>query len=41
MAKGRWEHLQLVDIYLIHPDGSGLKRLTEHAVRNGRATAGG
>ncbi len=30
MAKGRWEHLQLVDIYLIHPDGSGLKRLTEH-----------
>ncbi len=30
MAKGRWEHLQLVDIYLIRPDGSGLKRLTEH-----------
>lgn len=30
MAKGRWEHLQLVDIYLIHPDGSGLHRLTEH-----------
>ena len=29
-AKGRWEHLQLVDIYQIHPDGSGLKRLTEH-----------
>ena len=25
-AHGRWEHLHLVDIYLIHPDGSGLKR---------------
>lgn len=30
MGKGRWEHLQIADIYLIHPDGSGLKRLTEH-----------
>lgn len=30
MAKGRWEHLQLADIYLIHPDGSGLKRFTGH-----------
>src|SRR5499427_2056479 len=29
-AHGRWEHLQLADIYLVHPDGSGLKRLTEH-----------
>jgi len=29
-ARGRWEHLQLVDLYLIHPDGSGLKRLTPH-----------
>src|SRR5205823_5605226 len=28
MAKGRWEHLQLASIYVIHPDGSGLKRLT-------------
>jgi TolB protein len=27
-AHGRWEHLHLVDIYLVHPDGSGLKRLT-------------
>jgi TolB protein len=27
-AHGRWEHLQLADIYLIHPDGSGLKRVT-------------
>jgi TolB protein len=26
---GRWEHLQIVDLYLIHPDGSGLKRITE------------
>lgn len=23
-----WVHLQLADIYMIHPDGSGLKRLT-------------
>ncbi len=30
MAKGRWEHLQLVDIYVIHPDGTGLKRISEH-----------
>ena len=30
MGKGRWEHLQIADVYLIHPDGSGLKRLTEH-----------
>jgi TolB protein len=29
-ARGRWESLHLVDIYLIHPDGSGLKRLTAH-----------
>ena len=27
-AKGRWERLQLADIYLIHPDGSGLRRLS-------------
>jgi TolB protein len=27
---GRWEHLHVVDIYLIHPDGTGLKRITEH-----------
>jgi Tol biopolymer transport system component len=25
-----WVRLQLVDLYLIHPDGSGLKRITEH-----------
>jgi TolB protein len=27
-ARGRWEPLQLVDLYLVHPDGSALKRLT-------------
>ena len=27
-AKGRWERLHLVDIYLIRPDGTGLKRLS-------------
>ncbi|MBV8867176.1 MAG: PD40 domain-containing protein, partial [Acidobacteriaceae bacterium] len=27
-VKGRWEFLQVADIYLIHPDGSGLKRLS-------------
>jgi TolB protein len=27
---GRWEHLQLADLYVIHPDGTGLKRITEH-----------
>ena len=29
-AHGRWEHLQLADIYLVHPDGSGLKRISAH-----------
>ncbi|HLZ77418.1 hypothetical protein [Phenylobacterium sp.] len=29
-AAGRWEHLQIADIYIVHPDGSGLKRLTKH-----------
>lgn len=29
-AKGRWERLQIADVYLIHPDGSGLRRLSEH-----------
>jgi TolB protein len=28
-AKGRWERLHLVDIYLVRPDGSGLKRISE------------
>ena len=28
-AKGRWEHLQLADIYVIHPEGTGLKRIGE------------
>jgi TolB protein len=30
MAKGRWEHLQLADVYVVHPDGTGLKRISEH-----------
>ena len=30
MRKGAWEHLHLVDVYVIRPDGTGLKRLTEH-----------
>jgi TolB protein len=27
-AEGRWERLQLSDIYIVHPDGSDLKKLT-------------
>src|ERR1051325_2534879 len=27
-SHGRWERLQLADIYIIRPDGSGLKKLT-------------
>ena len=29
-AHGRWEHLQFADIYVVRPDGSGLKRIGEH-----------
>ena len=29
-AHGRWEHLQFADIYVVRPDGSGLKRVGEH-----------
>jgi Tol biopolymer transport system component len=29
-AKGRWERLQVVDIYVVRPDGSGLRRITQH-----------
>ena len=29
-ATNRWERLQLVDIYLMHPDGSGLRRISRH-----------
>jgi Tol biopolymer transport system component len=29
-SHGRWEALHLVDVYVIHPDGTGLKRLTGH-----------
>ncbi len=28
-ARGRWERLQFADIYIIRPDGSGLKKITE------------
>jgi Tol biopolymer transport system component len=27
-AHGRWERLQIADIYIVHPDGSGLKKLS-------------
>jgi Tol biopolymer transport system component len=27
-ARGRWEQLHLVDVYVVRPDGSGLRRLT-------------
>ena len=27
-AHGRWEHLHIVDLYVMHPDGTGLKRIT-------------
>lgn len=30
MAKGRWEHLHIVDLYLIQPSGEGLHRITKH-----------
>ena len=29
-AHGRWERLQIADLYVIHPDGTGLKRITQH-----------
>src|SRR5262245_61692235 len=29
-AHGRWEGLHRVDVYVIHPDGTGLKRVNEH-----------
>jgi TolB protein len=29
-AHGRWEGLQLADLYVVHPDGTGLKRIGEH-----------
>jgi len=28
-AHGRWERLQLADICIVHPDGSGLKKITK------------
>jgi Tol biopolymer transport system component len=29
-SRGRWEALHVVDVYVIHPDGTGLKRLSTH-----------
>jgi TolB protein len=29
-AHGRWERLQPADVYVIHPDGTGLRRIGEH-----------
>ena len=29
-GRGRWEHLQLADVYVVHPDGSALARVSEH-----------
>ena len=29
-AQGRWERLQPADLYIVHPDGSGLKRVSDH-----------
>lgn len=29
-AKGRWERLHQVDVYVVRADGSGLKRVSEH-----------
>lgn len=29
-ARGRWERLQRCDLYIIHSDGTGLRRVTEH-----------
>src|SRR6185369_16002156 len=28
-SRGRWEALQRAEIYLVHPDGSGLRQLTK------------
>ncbi len=30
-ARGRWERLQLADVYILRPDGSGLKKITTGA----------
>ena len=34
-SHGRWEALHITDIYLIHPDGSGVKRITDHTATCG------
>jgi Tol biopolymer transport system component len=30
VAKGRWERLQVADVYVVHPDGTGLRGVSEH-----------
>lgn len=30
-SHGRWERLQIAGIFIIHPDGSGLKKITDNA----------
>ena len=35
-AKGRWERLHVVDIWLVRPDGTGLKRISEPGTFCGR-----
>src|SRR4029078_10632183 len=34
-SHGRWEALHVTDIYLIHPDGSGVKRVRAHTATCG------
>ena len=29
-AEGRWERLHQVDVYIVRPDGTGVKRISEH-----------
>src|SRR5665213_2855117 len=29
-SEGRWERLQLADLYIVHPDGTGLKKVPEN-----------
>ena len=37
-GKGRWEALHVVDVYIVHPDRSGLKQLTPHGGMCGSPT---
>jgi TolB protein len=31
-SDGRWERLQVADLFVVHPDGTGLKRITKHGI---------